>query len=179
MKTNIAVQLSFLFCYCLFISCNTATPEKYFDLAVLNCNMIANFSSDGLVRELESPSMKLKEGTKDQTIPMKRKEIIDSKIHFLEENLEKLKSLKETPDTKEMLQTSIALNEFILPVFKTEYQQLAKLYDEGVSKESTESLAYTIHSRYFQKFDELFKKLLSIGKSYAARHNITVNWGNN
>lgn len=178
MTKNTVLNFWIFFCCCLFTACNTATPERYFDLAVLNCNMITNFSDDGLVRELESPSMKLAEGTKDQAAPMKRKEVIDTKIHFLEENLHKLKDLKETPDTKEMLQTSITLNEFVLPVLKTEYQQLAKLYDEGASKEATQSLALAIHNKYFPRFNELFTKLMGIGKSYAERHDIKVNWGN-
>jgi len=160
----------------LFTACNTATPEKYFDVAVLNCNMMHGFATNGLVRELESPSVKMVDGNKDKFEPMKRKEIIDSKIESLEPYLEKVKSLKQTDETKEMLQASINLYEFVLPVYKNEYQQLAKLYDDGAAKEQVDAYALSIEQKYFPKFAELYDKLEAAGKVYAAKNNINVRW---
>jgi hypothetical protein len=127
--------------YCMLIACNTANPENYFDLAVLNCNMMMGFAGEGLQRELDQPSVKLAEGSKDQTVAMKRKEVIGNKIKFVENDLQKLQQLKETDDTKDMLQASLALYGYVLPVYKTEYVQLAKLYDEGASKEAIQALS--------------------------------------
>ena len=117
------------------VSCDTATPENYFDRAVLNCNLMHGFAGSGLRRELESPSVKLSETGNGETIPMKRKEVIGNAITSLEANFEKVKKLKETDDTRDILQASVALYEFVLPVYKTEYQQLARLYDEGAARE--------------------------------------------
>jgi hypothetical protein len=161
----------------LFVSCNTATPERYFDLAVLNANMINGISNDGSMSDLVYPSAKLVEGTKDQSVPMKRKEMLDQKVQFLDENLGKLKKLKETADTKEMVQTSIALNEYVLAIYKNEYRQMAALYDEGAEKEKIQALGLAIHDKYYPRYEQLFNKLISIGKSYAAKHKIEVNWG--
>lgn len=161
---------------CLLTACNTATPEDYFDTAVLNVNMLAGFSGDGLQRELESPSVKLVEGSTTQTEPMKRKEIIDNKIQFIESSLQKVRELKQTDDTKEMLQSSIALYEYVLPVYKNEYTQLAKLYDEDESPEQVEAYVHYIYDRYSRKYDELYNDLISKGKSYAQKNNIKVNW---
>jgi hypothetical protein len=174
------VQSRFLIicCSCLLTDCNTASPEKYFDIAVLNCNMMMGFANDGMQRELDQPPVKLAEGSKDKTVSLERKEVIDGKIQFLEENLEKLKQLKETADTKELLQASLALHEYVLPVYKTGYLQLAKLYDGEAPKESIHSTVQAIHDKYFFRFDELFNRLTAIGKPYAERHNIKVNWGN-
>ena len=102
-------------------SCDTATPENYFDRAVLNCNLMHGFAGSGLRRELESPSVKLSETGNGETIPMKRKEVIDNAITSLETNFEKVKKLKETDDTRDILRASVALYEFVLPVYKTEY----------------------------------------------------------
>jgi hypothetical protein len=162
---------------CLVITaCNTATPGKYFDTAVLNCNMMMGFANEGLLRELDQPSVKMVNGDKDHTVAMKRKEVIDTKIKFLEANLEELKQLKETPDTRDILQASLALNEYILPVYKNEYLQLAKLYDDGASKEARQSMSMAIRGKYFTGFDERFSKLTTAGKSYAERHAIKVTW---
>jgi hypothetical protein len=162
--------------YCLFVACNTATPENYFEAAVLNSNMIVGFANDGLTRQLESPSVKLVEGTKGQTTPMKRTEIMGDKIEYLESAFEKVKQLKETEDTKDMLQASVALYEFVLPVYKKEYVELAKLYDDNVSEETIDSFTQSVHDKYALKFDELYNKLIAMGKIYASKHNIKVNW---
>ena len=153
-----------------------ATPENYFDRAVLNCNLMHGFASSGLRRELESPSVKLSETGNGETIPMERKEVIDNAIASLETNFEKVKKLKETDDARDILQASVALYEFVLPVYKTEYQQLARLYDEDAAREEIDSLARFIEIKYRSDFEKLFDRLTAAGKPYAARHGIKVNW---
>lgn len=165
-----------IYYFFLFTSCNTRTPENYFDIAVLNCNMMHGFADDGMQRELENPTVKLVEGTKDQTEPMKRKEIVESKIQFVETNLQKIKQLKPTEDTKDMLQASLALYEYVLPVYKNEYQQLAGLYDAGAPAEQIRSLQQSIDEKYYSGFVELFDKLTGAAKPYAEKHHIQVNW---
>jgi len=175
MKKYVPGASIFVCCCLVFASCNTATPEKYFDLAVLNTNMLTGFADDGEARQFESPSAKMDD--KGQAVAMKRSEVIDTKLKFLEEDVKKLKGLKETPDTREMLQTSLSVYEYVLPVYKTEYVQLARLYDEGASKETIEAHVKTIHEKYFPRYSELLARLISIGKIYAERHSIKVNWG--
>lgn len=160
---------------CLFVACST-TPENYFETAVLNANAIADFGGEGLHRELESPSVKLVEGTKDQTEPMTRKELIDNKVQYIESGYQKIKKLKQTGETKNMIQASVNLHEYVLPVYKNEYIRLAKLYDDNAPKEQIQSLEQLIFDKYFQKFTELYDNLMKEGKSYAQKNNITVNW---
>lgn len=158
------------------LSCNTTSPEKYFDIAVLNTNMMHGFATNVLQRELESPSVKLVEGTTDKTEPMKRKEIIDGKIAYIEEAYGKVKDLKQTDETKAMLQSSLALYEYVLPVYKNEYLQLAKLYDDGASKEQIDAMEQSIETKYYPNFEVLSNKLTDAGKPYAAKNNINVKW---
>jgi hypothetical protein len=136
--------------------------------------MIVGFANDRLLQELESPSVKLVEDNKTAT--MQRSEVIQSKIDFSEDVLKKLKGIKETGDTKEMITASTALYNYMLPVYKTEYQQLAKLYDEKASTESIQVQAQAIHDKYYQGFDALYNKLITVGKAFAQQHNITVHW---
>ena len=158
------------------VGCEPATPQTYFDRAVLNINLMHGFAGSGLRRELESPSVKLSETGNGETVPMKRKEVIDNVITSLEANFEKVKELKETDDTREVLQASIALYEYVLPVYKTEYQQLARLYDEGASRAQIDSLAQVIETKYRPGFEKLSDRLTAAGKPYAARHGIKVKW---
>ena len=166
------------FCFCLFlISCSTVPPEKYFGIAVLNTNMLSGFANEGMYRQLESPSLKL--GEDHGTVQMKRIEVIKEKIKSIEENFEKVKDLKVTEDTKEMIQTSIALYEYVLPVYRKEYTQLAESFDKSVPEDRIKSESKAIHDKYFPGYDELYKKLTSTGKSYAEKNNIKVHWGDN
>ena len=54
-------------------SCNFASPETYFDEAVLNVNLITPFGGQAALSSLAQPSVKLVPGTKDQAAPMARK----------------------------------------------------------------------------------------------------------
>lgn len=168
--------LIFISCCCFFISCNSASPEKYFSVAVLNANLMHGFAGDGMHRQLESPSAKMVGNDPNKTEPMKRKEVIDSKIQSLEDGLEKVKQLKETEDTKDILQASLALYNYVLPVFKNEYTQLAKLYDDGASAQEIQSFSQSISDKHYSKFAELHDKLTNAGKSFAGRHNLNVRW---
>ncbi|MEO8664238.1 MAG: hypothetical protein ABI462_01985 [Ignavibacteria bacterium] len=174
MTKNGAIRSIFL-CFILLTACNTVTPEKYFDVAVLNVNLINNFAGNGLFRELESPSVKLSEKTGDAE-PMQRSEIIQMKISTIETNFEKVKNLKETPDTKEMLAASLALYNYVIPVYKKEYVQLAELFDRNAGNEEIQSVSNSIHDKYYSHFSELYDKLVSAGKIYAEKNAIKVNW---
>lgn len=176
MKKHFPAAVLFVCIYVLLTGCSNPPPEKYFGIAVLNSNMMVGFANDGFHRELDQPSAQLVEGTTDQTRPRKRKDVVDDKIRFLEENLDKLKDLKETPDTKDIIQASIHLHEFILPVYKNEYRQLAHLYDDGAPADSIRSVAGNIHDKYSAGFEERYNTLINSGKLFATRNKIPVNW---
>lgn len=161
---------------CLLSSCNMATPQNYFDRAVLNCNLMHGFAGRGMQRELANPSVKLADAKTGATVALKRKEIVDGKAHALETNFEKIKQLKETDDTREVVRASLALYAYVLPVYKTEYQELARLYDEGAAREQIEAKEQFITAKYAAGFQTLSDQLTSVAKPYAARHNIKVKW---
>ncbi len=76
------------------------------------------FAGNGLRRQLENPSVKLLATGNGEALLMTRKEVIDNDITSLEINLEKVKKLKETDDTRNILQASVVLYEYGLPVSK-------------------------------------------------------------
>jgi hypothetical protein len=160
----------------LLSSCNNATPENYFDEAVLNVNLITPFGGQAALYSMAHPSVKLVPGTKDQTAPMTRKEIVEDQIQRVEQNLTKIKALPESEETRDMVQTSIKLHEFVLPVYNTEYRELAKLYDEGGSQQDRISKAQEIDTKYLAANNALFSRLVELGKAYAEKHHIKVEW---
>lgn len=96
------------------------------------------------------------------------------KLDTIEENYGKVKALSSNAETKEMLSAAQALYEFVLPVYKNEYTQLAALYDDGAPADKTAALEKTIQEKYGAKFQELYTALGTAGKAYAAKHNIPV-----
>ncbi|MBG9377639.1 hypothetical protein I5907_15450 [Panacibacter sp. DH6] len=172
MKTIAAV----LFSATLLVACNTATPDKYFDIAVLNCNVLHGFANDILLQELQNPGVKLVEGSTEKTEPLTRKEVIESKISYIEESYSKVRDLKETAETKEMLSASKAVYAYVLPVYKNEYTQLAKKFDEGAPADELDAMAQHITTTYAAGFEKLMTALTDAGKPYAAKNNIPVKW---
>lgn len=161
----------------VFCSCNTATPENYFDYAVLNTNGFTYFGGEGAMRTLSMPPAKLQEGSTTKTVQMTRKEMVEMSITQMEQNLKKIKSLPEDKDAHEMVQTSLRLYDIVLPAYKNEYREMAKLLDAGASKEQVEAVAHQIDEKYYADYDKVFGKLTELGKAYANKHNIKVNWG--
>ena len=160
----------------LFLTaCGPVPPEKYFDTAVLSSNMLHGFANETDWREFESPSVTLV-GNTGQTAPMKRREIVESKIKHAEENLAKVADLDETDETREMLLAAKEMYQHALPVYKTEYVELAKLYDGGSSKEQIQTALRTIENKYSAKHERLHARLISLGKVYAKKYNMNVMW---
>lgn len=173
-------KLSTAFLYVLFAlvitGCQTASPEQYFDRAVLNFNLVHGFAGNGIVRELDQPSVEMVNGNRDQVAPMKRKKIIDDKIAFFEANRRKVEDLKMTDDAKDILTASIALHDYVLPVYKNEYSQLAAAYDAGMAATKIEELVQSIHDKYSAGFEKRYLDLETAGKAYASKHDIKVQW---
>lgn len=170
MKILKIVSLSVL----LLTACNMATPENYFDRAVLNTNLFNDFASEQFTKMLVSYTVKY-EGVKQQN-PSATK-MVEYKVLSIEKALKDVKDLKPTDETSEMLQTSITLHEYVLPVYKKEYMELAGLCDSGASKQEITAKGEEIDVKYAEQFEAQSEKLTTLGKAYAKAHNINVTWG--
>ena len=173
---KILLLVLILACVGTFFSCNTATPNEIFSIAVLNANMLHGFAGEGMNRQLESPGVKLVKGSNTQTEDLPRMELIETKIQFLEDAMVKIKKLPRDGDAKDIVHASIALYEFALPVYKSEYLQLAQLYDSGAGAEQTVAFANSLNDKYYPRFEALHQNLTTAGKDYASRHKIDVQW---
>lgn len=161
-------------CY-LLAGCGPVPAETVFNTAVLSSNMLHGFANETDWREFESPSVTMV-GNTGEVAPMKRQEIVESKIEHAQENLDKLADLDETSETREMLVTAKEMYKHALTAYKTDYVQLAMLYDNGSSKEQIMATLQSIQDKYSAKHQLLHEKLIAIGKVYAKKNNINVMW---
>ena len=160
----------------LLTACNTTTPEQYFDITVLNSNLVVGFANGGDFRQLEQPPAMLQA---DKTIaPSTRIQVVETRIQIVEQAIEKIKALPDDHEGKPMKDAALALYEYTLPVYKNEYTALARQYDTNATPADIEASMTTIHDTYYKKYDDLYQALTNLGKTYATKHNITVNWGN-
>lgn len=161
---------------CLVCSCDTATPGDYFGRAVLNLNMFHGFAGRGMENQLKNPSMKLAEGGGKEVVQMSRKEVVDNKVVFAEDAYGKVQKLRESDETREMIRASKAVYEFILPVYRDEYQELARLYDSGASQEEIDALSQAIREKYEEGFQSRMNAVVAAAKPYADRQGLKVKW---
>lgn len=172
MKKSISILFPAFVTFFLF-SCNSS-PEKTFGIAALNCNMLYGFGGSGMQRELASPSVKLVDEKTMASAPMKRAEVIDEKLARIEENYKQIKGLSSNDDSKAMIDASISLYEYVMPVYKNEYKQLAALYDDGAAADKIETMEKSIAAKYEAKFEQLYNKMLETATAYAEKHNIPL-----
>jgi hypothetical protein len=172
---KILTLLLFAACVCLFPSCQKATPQETFDRAVLNTNLLQGFAGSGMKYQLDHPSVKL-DPASGKTAPMMRKEIVEDKIRSIDEASQKVGKLSETEDNRDMVRASIALYEYVLPVYRNEYVQLAGLYDSGAAKADIDAALKSIADKYLKGYQERTDALLTAGRPFAERHGINVKW---
>ena len=168
--------VTFLTITCVFLvsSCEKATPEQAFARAVINTNLMSGFAGNGMRYQLESPSLKLTPS--GQTATMTRREIVEGWINSTDSAFQQVKKLGQSADNREMLHASIALYEYVLPVYRNEYSHLAGLYDSGAAKTELEAANKAIADKYLQGYQERADSLLAAGKPFAKRHGIRVTW---
>ncbi|MFC4212708.1 hypothetical protein ACFOWA_16050 [Pedobacter lithocola] len=168
---------SLTLCILLLSSCSE-TPEKFFDIAILNTNMINDFASPDLARHIDEetkefpniPSSK-KKGNEAETV-------IHNKILYLEQSLEKVKKLSPSGDDEEEIKKlSLQLYEMVIPVYKNEYLKYARICDKHGSQTSKDEIIDKIDQQYGLRFEQNYNALMDKGKAYAKENNIQVNWG--
>jgi len=176
----ISKKVSFYFCIfsLILLSSCTETPEKIFDTAILNTNVINDFASPDLARHINDETKEFPD------IPSSKKKgdeaatTIKNKVLYMEQSLEKVKKLSTSGEQeKEIKDLSIRLYELVIPVYKNEYMNYAKLCDKKANQEAKDAIIKDIEQKYGMRFQENYNALMEKGKAYASDHNIQVNWG--
>jgi hypothetical protein len=134
------------------------------------------YGRDHVAQIITFGTIKARNAVRDAARVLGKPYVVGDKIAFVEESLAKVRKLRQTDDTKDIVQASIALHEYVLPVYRNEYQQLAKLYDGGAAKAEIDGLASAISTKYGPGVAVLFDRLTTAGKAYAAKHEIKVRW---
>jgi len=157
-------------------SCSNFSPEKTFDIAVLNSNLLSRFGSKEISSKLESEALVYDESQK-KMIPSSYQDAFKYDISNLEIQLKKINDITEDDDNKEMLQASKGLFSYVIAKQKEGYLPIAKMKDEKASPEEIQKAISDFDASTQTEADVRFSKLMNAGKVYAEKHNIDAKFG--
>lgn len=159
-----------------FTSCNNFSPEKTFDVAVLNSNLLSRFGSKEINEKLQSEAQVYDENQK-KMIPSSYQDAFKYDISNLEIRLKSITEIAEDDDNKEILQASKDLFSYVIAKQKEGYIPIAKMKDEKASPEQIQKAIENFDTSTQTEVDAKFTKLMSAGKAYAEKHNIDAKFG--
>ncbi|RYY70891.1 MAG: hypothetical protein EOO13_05020 [Chitinophagaceae bacterium] len=164
-----ALSIFYIFLSC---SCNATQPERYLAVTVGPSNTLAGFAHNTFSRLMKNPPAKTS-GDGHPAV-LTRKELIEEKIRFSRQMLVRLQQMEYSPEERDIVTSSIALHQFVIQVYETDYMLLARLYDDGASIKTIERFDSAIKNKYANMFELHYENLIRGGKLYAAKHKLKV-----
>lgn len=176
-------------------SCNTTTPENYFAETTLNTNSVESFSSlyknylsGGLDGKTVLPNGKVLDSgsgmlivepdgktTRQATSYVEYVEKV--KVKEISDAIAKVKELKSTDETKEMINLSLDYLTEAEKLYKTELVNIAKMIDAKAPKEEIEKFAQSLDEKYQPILDAKKQKLFAVAIPYAEKNGLRVSTG--
>jgi len=151
--------------------------DQFFDTAILNTNTINDFATPVLAKHIND------ETTEFPDIPSSKKngdeaqKLIKNNILYMEKSLNDITELNANSDERKSIkEKSIALYEFVIPVYKNEYTNYAKLCDSKADQIKKDKLEHSIEQKYGAKFEKMYTDLLDSGKAFASENKLNVDW---
>lgn len=152
-------------------------PDKFFGVAVLNTNTISDFGTPNLANHINDETKEFAD------IPSSKKkgdegvQYVARNLSYMEKSLKDIKALSESGDQrKEIKAQSIALYEYVIPVYKNEYTAYAKLCDTKAPQEQKDEIIKSIAQKYNAEFERKYGQLLESGKAFADKNGLNVDW---
>ena len=158
------------------ISCTTHSPEKTFDIAALNSNLLSRFGSKDINFKLDSEPQ-IYEESKKNMVASSYYDYFKFDITNLETQLKKIKEIEENDDNRELLQASKDLFIYAIAKEKEGYLPIAKMKDEKASPEQIQKAIEDFDAATQNDIDAKFTKLMNVAKAYAKKHNIDAKFG--
>ena len=176
-KSLFAKVCTLLLTFSILLQSCAETPDKFFGVAILNSNMISDFGTPRLTKELNDNAIEYPDIPSSKKNGNEATDIIKNKILYLEKVLKDLNALSANSDDREEIKKqAIALYEFVLPVYKNEYTAYAQLCDTKAPQEQKDKIANSIEQKYNAEFEKRLNSLVALGKEFATENNLNVKW---
>ncbi len=160
-----------------FQGCNMYTPENYFGRTTLNTNRYHNLGARDFAEMKASKKANMLYGSFSEggfkTTESYETHIRGMKMTFLEEDIKKIKELKVTPETEDLIQTSLEVFEFVKSIYENDYIEIAKLMDKKASSEDLDAAMMKLENSVNQ-YHIKRETLMEIAIPYAKQNKIDV-----
>lgn len=157
-------------------SCTNLSPEKTFELAALNSNLLSRFGSKDINFKLESEPQVYDE-TQKKMIPSSYYGYFKFEISNLETQYKRITEISEDDDNRELLKASRDLFGYAIAKEKEGYLPIAKMKDEKASPEQIEKAITDFDASTQNEIDSKFTKLMTVAKAYSEKHKINAKFG--
>lgn len=183
-KQNIMKKIStliflYLSTFVFLISCNRPSPDQFFQTTVLNTNVLVGFATERFTKELVDNTIEFPDVPASKKNGDEAQQIIQSKIGYIEQTIQRIEDATPPDEDGETIKVkSLELYNFVLPVYKKEYLDLAKLCDTKRPEADIAAASTKVIETFGPSFEERYVALLELGKAYAEKHSLNVSFGN-
>lgn len=170
-------SLLFLVIFSFFMQSCAEPADKFFATAILNTNTISDFATPILAKHINDETVEFADIPSSKKNGDEALKLVKNNILYMEKSLNDIKALNaNSDDRKAIKEKSVALYEFVLPVYKNEYTNYAKLCDSKTDQAKKDELSRSIEQKYGAKFEKMYTDLLNSGKAFAEENKLNVDW---
>lgn len=178
MGHNIKITLQ-LFMGLIFLSCEQTAPRKYVERTVLNTNLVSGRYTPSYfneVRELKKQGRikVFKDGKMEKGTAVEY--VMQNTIDPVDESIKKVKGLKKTEDTRDLIAASLDVFRYGRKIFENEYVSIAKMLDENRPQEEIDSAIQKIFETHDREMEKKLRYLDELAIPYAKKHNVPLNF---
>lgn len=163
---KILTSIKILLVLLVFQSCGNSSKEV-FDRSVLNANAFTNQFSNSFFEEMKSTHKQNKSHAYSSA-----EEFLKKNIAYCEDALEKVKNLKKTKDSEELIGASENFMSAALHVFNTDYMNVAKMIDAKKSETEIDASIDNIYSTHDAIMKGKYDRLKVAASKYAKENDI-------
>jgi hypothetical protein len=176
MKTKL-IFIAFLLIIILSLflqSCSKDTTGKSLlsvSIALDKINFFGKNDFKIMKQELDNNELLGKVGDNYESVTSLENHIINIKIRGINQQIKTIEVLKSTKETKEMLDLTLEMLNFVKEKYKTDYLKIAKLIDAKGNESEVEKLLNNFEKKEIPKLKDIYNKLSKVIKPIAKKYN--------
>ncbi|NJB36718.1 hypothetical protein [Croceivirga sp. JEA036] len=174
MKTATLILLSLT---TVLNSCATHTPESYYTRTTQSTDILWGFGSTNVKSFIEFRDagnlVAVQNNRKVKTISLQQ-HIQTFLIPAIDSSITQIEELKPTPETQDLINTSLQLYHFAKDTYVNEYLSAAQLIDAKENSEKIDEILLQLDRERVPEFKKIYIKLMQLSIPYAKQHDLTI-----
>ncbi|WP_437917940.1 hypothetical protein [Sphingobacterium sp. LRF_L2] len=178
-KLNAIPYLLLLATITFITACNRPSPDQFFQTTILNTNILHEFASERFTKTLVESTIEFPDIPATKNKGDEAQQIVQTKTAYIEQTIKKIEDATPPDEDGETIKIkALELYNFVLPIYKKEYLDLALLCDKKSGDSEIAKASEKIIATYGPSFEQKYNTLLDLGKAYAEKHSLNVSFGN-